>query len=112
MGVVERYLDAVATQDWEALASCVTDDVCRVGPFGDEYRGRGAYTAFLRQLMPTLADYRMDVDRVLNFGSSAIAELSETIDMQGRPVRTPECLVFDLAPDGRVSRIAIYIQRL
>jgi hypothetical protein len=26
-------------------------------------------------------------------------------------MRTPECLVFDLAPGGRIQRIAIYIRQ-
>lgn len=111
MGVVERYLDAVASQDWEAFGTCVTDDVHRIGPFGDEFHGKGPYTTFLRELMPTLAGYRMEVDRVIDLGSTAFAELTETIEMDGRPMRTPECLVFDLAPEGRIRRIAIYIRQ-
>ena len=111
MGVVERYLAAVASQDWDAFGACVTDDVHRIGPFGDEYQGKGPYTAFLRGLMPTLAGYRMEVDRVVDHGSTAFAELTETIEMDGRLVRTPECLVFDLAPGDRIRRIAIYIRQ-
>ena len=111
-GVVERYLEAVVGHDWEALASCLAADVVRVGPFGDTYTPRDPYVAFLAELMPSLPGYAMRVDRVLYAGAVAVAELTETVEMQGKPVHTPESLVFDLAPDGRIARIAIYIQRL
>lgn len=112
MGIVERYLAAVAGQDWEALAACVASDVRRVGPFGDVYEGRDAYVAYLQGVMPTLAGYRMEVDRVVSAEGAPVqvAELSETVELDGRPVRTPESLVFDLDGDGRIRRISIYIQ--
>ena len=112
--VVGRYLTAVAGQDWETLADCVAEDVRRTGPFGDRYEGREAYVGFLRQLMPTLEGYRMDVERIVatDEGRTVVAELSETVELDGRPVRTPESLVFDLDDAGRISRIAIYIQTL
>ena len=110
---VRRYLAAVAGQDWDALSACVADDVRRVGPFGDVYEGRQDYLAFLRGIMPTLPGYRMDVDRVLctDGGTTAVAELSETVELEGRPVRTPESLVFDFDAAGRIRRISIYIQQ-
>ena len=113
MSLIRRYLDGVAGQDWDAVSECLTEDVRRVGPFGDVYEGRPAYLAFLRGVMPTLAGYRMDVERVLSVGdgSAAVAELSETVVFDGRPVRTPESLVFDLDPAGRIRHIAIYIQQ-
>lgn len=111
-GIVERYLEAVVTHDWEELASCLTEDVVRVGPFGDTYTPRQPYVAFLADLMPSLAGYSMQVDRVVYAGDVAVAQLSETVEFDGTPVVTPESLVFDLTPDGRIARIAIYIQRL
>ncbi|HLX88589.1 MAG TPA: nuclear transport factor 2 family protein [Acidimicrobiales bacterium] len=111
-GIVERYLDAVVTHDWEALASCLTEDVVRVGPFGDTYSPRDPYVAFLTDLMPSLGGYSMRVDRVVYAGDVAMAQLAETVELDGTPVETPESLVFDLAPDGRIARIGIYIQRL
>lgn len=111
-GVVERYLQAVVAHDWKSLASCLAEDVVRVGPFGDTYTPREPYVAFLADLMPTLPGYAMRVDRVVYAGQVAVAQLSETVELDGAPVETPESLVFDLAPDGRIARIAIYIQRL
>ena len=111
-GVVERYLDAVAAHDWDALAACLCEDVVRVGPFGDTYTPRAPYIEFLAGLMPTLAGYSMKVDRVLYAGPVALAQLSETVEVNGELVETPEALVFELDGEGRIARIAIYIQRV
>lgn len=112
-GVVERYLRAVAGQDWDQLGALVADDVTRVGPFGDVYEGRGPYLRFLRKTMPSLAGYRMDVARVLEVadGRTLVAELSETVEIDGKLLVTPECLVFELDPAGLIRHISIYIQR-
>lgn len=114
MSLIRRYLDGVAGQDWAVVSECLAADVRRVGPFGDVYEGREQYLAFLRRTMPTLAGYRMDVERVLHAAddTAAVAELSETVELDGRSVRTPESLVFDLDDDGRIRHIAIYIQQL
>jgi len=113
LDIVERYLSSIAAHDWDALGACVTDDVVRVGPYGDTYRGRDDYVAFLAELMPTLAGYEMHVHRVAYSADRrvAMAELSETVDLDGEPVVTPESLVFDLSDDGQIARIRIYIQR-
>ena len=104
----------MVAHDWETMGACVTDDVVRIGPYGDTYRGRTEYVAFIAGLLPTLPGYRMDVCRVVYADGKALAtaELSETIDTPNGPLRTPEALVFDLEPDGaRIRHIAIYIQR-
>jgi ketosteroid isomerase-like protein len=112
-GVVERYLAAVAGQDWETLAASVTDDIVRIGPFGDVFTGRDAYVQFLSALMPTLPGYSMDIVRVTHIdnGARAVAELSETVEIDGSPLVTPEVLLFDLTPDGRVARVEIFTRR-
>jgi hypothetical protein len=97
----------MVAHDWEAMAACVTDDVERTGPFCDVYRGKDAYVAFISELLPSLNGYAMRVDRVVYAGSVAMAELTESVE----GTDTPESLVFDLAGDGRIARISIYIQR-
>ena len=97
----------MVAHDWAAMAACVTDDVERTGPFCDVYKGKDAYVAFISELMPALGGYAMKVDRVVYAGDVAVAELTETVD----GTDTPESLVFDLADDGRIARISIYIQR-
>jgi hypothetical protein len=112
MHVVARYLKALSLFEWENARECLAEDVRRVGPFGDTYTGRTAYLDFLQKLMPTLNGYRMDLGRVIvsNDGQSAVAELSETVEMDGRIVVTPESLVFDLDQSGLIAGLRIYIQ--
>lgn len=112
-GIVGRYLAAVTSHRWADLESCLAEDVVRVGPYGDTYEGRPGYVRFLSELMPTLPGYSMAVTRISYGpdGASAVAELSETVEMEGKPHVTPEALVFDLDGDGLISHISIYIQR-
>ena len=113
-GVVERYLDAISAHDWHALAACLADDgFARVGPWGDEYADKAEYIAFIADLMPRLPGYELRVDRVTYSadGRVAVVELSETVDVDGKPHRTPEALVFDLDGD-RIRRIQVFIQTL
>jgi hypothetical protein len=97
----------MVAHDWDAMAACVTDDLVRTGPFCDTYNGKADYVAFISELMPNLPDYAMRVDRVVYADGVAMAELTESVG----GTDTPESLVFDLSPDGRIARISIYIQR-
>ena len=103
--IVEQYLDAVTRHDWDALRVLLRDDVVRVGPFDDEYRGRDVYVAFLSALMPTLPDYSMEIRRVTYADHLAFAELAENV----AGTRTDEALVFELDGD-RIARIDIFIK--
>jgi ketosteroid isomerase-like protein len=42
-------------------------------------------------------------------GDLAFAELSETVEVDGTPLRTPECLTFELT-DGRIRRVEVFTQ--
>ena len=111
-GVIERYLRALVERDWTTFASCLADDgFTRVGPYGDTYSSKADYIGFLSELMPTLAGYEMDVSRVTYAGDGmAFAELSETVEVDGTPLRTPECLSFELTDDGRIRRVEVFTQ--
>jgi limonene-1,2-epoxide hydrolase len=104
-GVVERYLDALTGHEWEALRACLHDDVVRVGPYNDEYRGRDEYAAFLEALMPTLPGYSMEVARVTYVDGRVYAELCETV----AGVRTDEAIVFELV-DDHIARVDVFIK--
>lgn len=103
--IVEQYLDAVTHHDWGILRSLLRDDVVRVGPFNDEYRGREAYVAFLSELMPTLPDYSMEISRITHADGLVFAELAENV----AGTRTDEVLVFELDGDC-IARIDIFIK--
>ena len=99
--LIETYLDALVQGSWDTFAGCLADDgFTRVGPFGDVKATKAEYVAFLSGLMPTLPGYSMDVTRVTYSGDLAFAELSETVEVDGTPLRTPECLTFELSDDG------------
>ncbi len=113
-GVVERYLEAIIAHDWDVFAACLSDGGFeRVGPWGDAYRDKAEYVAFISDLMPKLPGYEMRVDRVTYSGDArlAVVELTETVDVDGRRHATPEALVFDLDGD-RIRRIRVFIQTL
>lgn len=109
--IVERYLRAIASHDWDVVDECILDDVVRVGPYGDRFAGRVEYLAFIADLMPKLKGYAMELGRV-TYASDALAfaELNETVEVDGKPMVTPEVLVFELTGDGRIARVEVFIQ--
>lgn len=110
-GVIERYLRTMVEGDWETFADCLADEgFTRVGPFGDVKPTKAEYVAFLSELMPTLPGYSMDVTRVTYAGDLAFAELSEVVEVDGTPLRTPECLTFELTDDGRIRHVEVFTQ--
>jgi hypothetical protein len=40
-----------------------------------------------------------------------VAELSETVTIDGARLETPEALVFDVGPDGRIARVAVFLRQ-
>jgi predicted ester cyclase len=112
-GIVERYLDAIAAQDWHTLASCVAAEVERRGPYGEVCKGRDEYVKLLCEVMPALAGYEMKVRRVLYTADrrQAVAELSETVDTERGRLLTPEALVFDIDREGLIAAVSIYLRQ-
>jgi ketosteroid isomerase-like protein len=109
--IVESYLDAIASHDWDVVDESIADDIVRVGPYGDRYAGRDEYLAFIADLMPKLKGYAMKLDRVTYVNDArAYAELSETVELDGKPMRTPEVLVFEMNGEGRIARVDVFIQ--
>lgn len=112
VAVVLEYLGTMVDHDWEGLAACLAPDVVRLGPYGDDYRGVDDYVAFLRTTLESLEGYAMRVDRVIAAAPTVVlAELSETVTIDGARLETPEAIVFDLAPDGRIARVAVFLRR-
>jgi len=111
-GVIERFLEAMVTHDWREVGACVAPDVVRVGPYGDTYRGRQSYVAFLAGTLPSLPGYRMQLDRVTYAagGTLGFAELSETVTVDGAPLTTPESLVFEIGPSGLIESVSVYVK--
>ena len=112
MDVIERYVAALAAFDWDAFGACLADDVVRVGPFNDVRTPKGEYLTFLRELMPTLPNYSVELHRATYAGKVAVAELSETMDIGGQSTTIGEALVLDLDDDDRIRRIDIFIKQV
>ena len=111
--VLERYFEALRCHDWASLADCLADDVHRAGPYLDVFEGKQAYVEFLSRVLPTLENYTLTVTRIREIGSaSAVAELTETLDVNGVPRTHPEAIFFDFDEAGRIRRVDIYVKKL
>ena len=108
---VARFFDRMGAFDWDAMAACVAPDVVRVGPYRDEKQGRDDYRDFLAATIEALEGYHLDVQRIWSDGTRAVAQLSETLTVDGRARRTDEAIVLDLGDDGLIHRVEVYLQR-
>ena len=111
IATASRFFEAMGTFDWNAMAACVATDVVRVGPYRDEKAGRDDYRDFLAATIEALEDYELAVQRIWSDGTRAVAQLSETMTIEGRRRRTDEAIVLDLGPDGLIARVEVYLQR-
>ena len=113
MPTLEHYFEALRTQDWESLGTCLADDVHRTGPYLDVVRGKQAYVEFLSGIIPTLRNYELKVIRIRELDDgSTLAEVSEARDMDGVRREFPEVLLFDCDEKGLIRRVDIYIKQL
>ena len=111
--MLQRYFDAMRAHDWDALAETLADDVHRTGPFLDDVRGKRAYVEFLAGVIPELANYALDVARIRALeDGTALVELSESMDRDGRRETHPEALLFEFDGAGRIARVDIFIKRV
>ncbi len=107
--VVERYLAGLAAHDWSAVAATLADDVERMGPYRDAYRGREEYAGFLAGTVTALSGYQLDVDRIHVAGSVVCVELRETVDDGDERLETSEAVVFETG-GGHITKVAVYLQ--
>ena len=115
MGVVEDWVRAYNARDFDAVASCLSeDDFERVGPYLDVIANSAEYVAFLARVVPTMGDdYRLDIERVVYVPDEhvAYAQLVEHYRHDNEVRDTPEIIVFGLGDDGLVHRMRLYLQR-
>ena len=110
--VLERYFEALRSHDWSSLAECLAEDVHRTGPYLDDLKGKRAYLEFLSRVIPALRNYALTVTRIREIGGdSAIAELTESLDVEGVAKDFPEALLFEFDAEGRIRRIDIYVKK-
>jgi hypothetical protein len=109
---VERYLEALDTKDWAGLGSTLADSGFeRVGPFRDVIDSKSGYVEFLDRVVSPLQDYRVIPHRSVPSEAVVYAEVVESFVFDGTPMEFPEVLVFDLAGDGLINRVQVYMMR-
>jgi predicted ester cyclase len=107
---VERYLAALDQQDWSGLAATLTDgEFERIGPYCDVVPSKSEYVAYLDRVVSDLPEYRLTPERVVSAEGVVYAEITESCVHAGEQMAFPEVLVFDLADDGLIRRIQVYM---
>jgi SnoaL-like domain len=111
--VVERYLTCMAAQDWDGLAATIADEgLTRDGPFCDRLEGKQRYVTFLREVIGSLKDYELKVQRMSHVSDRlSFVELSETFDVDGVLTECPECILFERNEDGLISHVSVFLKR-
>ena len=111
--VVERYLECLATHDWDGLAATIAEDgLTREGPFCDRVDGKAHYVAYLRKVLTTLQGHQLAVQRVSHVTARlAFVELTETFVIDGSSEQWPECILFERGDDGLISRVSVFFKQ-
>ncbi len=107
--VVQRYLDGLTAGDWESVAATLAPDVERIGPYRDTFRGRAAYSEFLKATVTSLSGYELVVGDMIVDGNHVAVELRETVDDGDARLYTDETVLFGVA-GGLITRVAVYLQ--
>jgi hypothetical protein len=102
----------MVAHDWEALRACLCDDFSRDGPYPEHaWRNADEYVAFVRGLLPGLRNHGVSVTRVTGTGDVVHAELTETVELEGRQSTVRIANAFDLAADGRIQHVEVFVRR-
>jgi SnoaL-like domain len=111
--MVERYLTCMAAHDWDGLAATIAEEgLTRDGPFCDRLEGKQRYVAFLRDVIHSLTDYELKVQRVSHVSDrTSFVELSETFEVDGVLTECPECILFERNEDGLISHVSVFTKK-
>jgi len=113
VSAVEKYLSCMAAHDWDGLAATITDDgLTREGPFCDRIEGKQPYVEYLRNIISSLENYRVDVHRISHVSDRvSFVELSETFTVDDVPTTYPECILFERNADGLICHVSVFIKQ-
>jgi hypothetical protein len=106
--LVDQYLGSLDSKDWTGLASTLAPVFERVGPFRDVIGSKDEYVQFLDRVVTPLEDYRLQPVRIAPSEGVVFAEVVESF-VYGEKMEVPEVLVFDVGPDGLISRVQVYM---
>jgi ketosteroid isomerase-like protein len=107
--IVRHYFDALVARDWIRLSTLLAADVVRNGPYGDDFEGRDEYVGFLRSTFATLRDYDLRIRSISGGATTAVAEITETVTMNGARLATDEAIVFEVG-ESAITRVGVYLQ--
>jgi len=60
-------------------------------------------------VMSALKGYSLHVERLSSIDNRTFVELSERVDTQGRPIEYPECVLFEVGADGKISGVRVFL---
>jgi len=109
--LVDQYLVALDSKDWEGLASTLAPVFERVGPFRDIIGSKDGYVQFLDRVVTPLEDYHLQPVRVVPSDGVVFAEVVESF-VYGEKMEVPEVLVFDVGTDGLIGRVQVYMMHV
>lgn len=116
--VVERYLETLQEQNWEALGATLSpEEFRRIGPFCDTLTSKTEYVKFLEGVVSTLGQYRVRTRRIVagngadRSSATVYAEINESFVANGSKMDFPEVLVFDVGADGLITQVQVYTMR-
>ena len=107
---IERFFTHLTARAWESLAQILSEDVVRIGPFGDAVSGRAQYLDLLRGTVPS--EYGNDVHRIMYAPDrrAAFARVSEHLHYAEQDLDLEEAYAFEIDPEGRLTRVEVYWQ--
>ena len=77
----------------------------------DVIESKDDYVEFLSNLMPTLINYEVRVDRISEMDSGRfLVELSEVFDVNGLSTEYPQADLFEVDATGKVSGVSIFMK--
>ena len=112
---VKSFVERYRAHDFDGVGDCLSDEGFeRSGPYLDVIGSKTEYVAFLKRVVPTLGPrYELAPVRIAHAedGTSAFAELIERVEIDGVLTDIPEVIVFDLASDGRIARMNLFLKQ-
>src|SRR4051812_25700605 len=108
--IATQFFTRIGAKDWKGLTPYVSPSIERVGPWGDQFKGREPYLRFLTETVDAMEQYSLDLQRVFSDGTHTVAQLSETWLMDGKLVTYDQAIVVNIDQNGLVERVACYLQ--
>ncbi len=103
----------MAAHDWPGVRAELADDFTRDGPYEEHvFADPDTYVAFLAGLLPGIQSHSVEITRSDRTADTAYVEVTEGMGVDGVTHFVRVCAVFELAPDGRISHVEVYVRRL